>query len=136
MSQPSGHGAHIDAGTDQLRGGEVAEIMKSHLKQTEGVSNSGEEPSDVVRPEWFGTVHRMRKHISVRHHSRASLLSPLLNLRPMAYEQGDTNVIKGNHPKAVSLRRLLGQTGRHDDQGPRHIEFSSLEIYVRPTEGA
>ena len=41
VSQPSGDGTDVDAGADELGGGEVAEVMEAHVLRSRGSPELG-----------------------------------------------------------------------------------------------
>jgi hypothetical protein len=51
VPETAGNRSYVDAGTDELGGGEVAEIVQANGRNTNLVADPDEERRDVVRPK-------------------------------------------------------------------------------------
>lgn len=135
VSEATGHGSNIDAGADQLGGGEVPEVVQTDVRGADRLPDAGEQAGHVVRPERRGPPDVGREHEGIRCQLDRALPAPLLHPLAVRAQQAHPDRVERDLSDATGLRRLLDEATWHADDRADDLDHAGVEVHLVRAKG-
>lgn len=137
MTETAGYGANIRAGSDQLSGAEMTQVMKADI-HSNPFGHSPEGLAQTVRFERLGAVRLEAQYVSAGREDRANLAGNLVHPFPVAHEHGQGERVEGHATVGVGLRRPDHRLTMIEPMfdSPAHPDAARLEVEIAPPQAA
>lgn len=137
VTETAGHGSDIRAGSDQLSGAEMTQVMKADI-HSNPLGHAPEGLAQTVRFERLGAVRLDAQYVSVGREDRANLAGNLVHTFPVGYEHGQGERVEGHATVGVSLCRPNHQLTMIEPMldSPSHPDAARLEVEIAPPQAA
>ncbi len=134
MAEEVGDGPDIHASPDELRGGEVSQVVQAHVWCANLIPDTNEKRRHVVGSEWGPGFNKGGENKRIGGKLASSLGDPGIDVYSMSSQEGNANRVKSDLPGAIRLGGLLGEPTLNDDDGAGDFDDTTGEIDIGPTE--
>jgi hypothetical protein len=137
VTETAGNGADVRAGSDQLCGTEMAQVMKAHV-HPDAFGYPPEGLAETVRFERSRAVGLDAQYVSVGPESHPNLAGSPLHPFPVSDEHSQGEGVKGQATVGVGFRRPDHQLTMIEPilDNPAYPEAARLEVEVAPPQAA